>query len=89
MKMGGLGPRLRTRGGLSVRKRWTQTVMELKRTHRCPTCGWPSLKRVSIGIWSCMNCGSRFAGGAYQPTTKAGLAAQRVASSKTQPTTPI
>lgn len=89
MKKRRLGPRLRTRGGLSVRKRWIRTVMELKRPHKCPTCGWPSLKRMSIGIWSCENCGSRFAGGAYQPATKTGLASRRVASSKTQQSTII
>ncbi len=84
MKRRSLGSRLRTRGGLSVRKRWTRTVMELRRPQKCPTCGWPSLKRVSIGIWSCLNCGMRFAGGAYQPATKMGLASQRAASSKIQ-----
>lgn len=84
MRRRSLGLRLRTRGGLSVRKRWTQAVMELRRPHKCPTCGWSSLKRMSVGIWSCMNCGSKFAGGAYQPATKIGLASQRVASSKTQ-----
>lgn len=89
MKKKSLRPRLRTRGGLSVRKRWTQIVIELKRPHKCPTCGWPSLSRMSVGIWSCTSCGSRFAGGAYQPTTKTGAASQRVASSKPQQSQPI
>jgi large subunit ribosomal protein L37Ae len=84
VKRRSLGARLRTRGGLSVRKRWTQMVIELKRPHKCPTCGWPSLSRLSVGIWSCANCGSKFAGGAYQPTTKTGLTSHRVAGSKPQ-----
>jgi len=37
------------------------------------------VKRVSVGIWKCKKCGYTFAGGAYTPTTKLGIVANRIA----------
>ncbi len=74
----GYGLRLRTRGGASVRKRWTRIMTAMKASHRCPSCGGRSVKRVNAGIWSCEKCGYLFAGGAYQPTTKLGQTSMRV-----------
>lgn len=71
----GLGPRY----GATVRKRYTKVVTEMKKAHKCPQCGTASVRRESVGIWNCRKCGYTFAGGAYTPTTKLGVVAQRAA----------
>ncbi|MCD6480429.1 50S ribosomal protein L37ae [Candidatus Bathyarchaeota archaeon] len=71
------GPRLRTRGGATLRKRWTRVVSTLRRPHKCPRCSAMKVKRLSVGIWRCRKCGFTFAGGAYQPQTKLGKLAAR------------
>jgi len=70
---------LGTRYGATVRKRYIKVVTEMKRTHRCPQCGFPKVKRESIGIWKCKKCGFTFTGGAYTPATKLGIVARRAA----------
>lgn len=71
----GLGPRY----GATVRKRYVKVVTEMKKSHTCPQCGFPRVKRVSVGVWKCRKCGFTFAGGAYTPSTKLGAVAKRVA----------
>ncbi|MBM3292248.1 50S ribosomal protein L37ae [Candidatus Bathyarchaeota archaeon] len=71
------GLRLRTRGGAAIQKRWTRIVKQMKVPHKCPSCASPSVKRESTGIWNCHKCGFKFAGGAYVPSTKSGLASTR------------
>ncbi|MEM2946636.1 MAG: 50S ribosomal protein L37ae [Candidatus Bathyarchaeia archaeon] len=71
----GLGPRY----GATVRKRYIKIVAEMKKSHRCPRCGLPRVKRVSVGVWKCRKCGFTFTGGAYTPATKLGVVARRVA----------
>jgi len=70
---------LGVRYGSTVRKRYSKVVTELKKPHRCPQCGFPRVKRVSVGVWGCRKCGFTFTGGAYTPTTKLGIVAKRVA----------
>ncbi len=69
----GLGPRY----GGTVRKRYTKILTEMKKPHKCPQCGAESVRRKSVGIWTCRKCGLTFAGGAYTPTTKLGIVAKR------------
>ena len=64
------GLRLRTRGGTSVRKRWTKAVLSYRIHSTCPSCGIRAVRRVSVGIWRCEKCGYTFAGGAYTPRTR-------------------
>jgi len=71
----GLGPRY----GSTVRKRYIKVVTEMKKPHTCPQCGFPRVRRVSVGVWKCGKCGFTFTGGAYTPTTKLGVVARRVA----------
>ncbi|MCD6431167.1 50S ribosomal protein L37ae [Candidatus Bathyarchaeota archaeon] len=71
----GLGARY----GATVRKRYVKIVTQMKKPHRCPRCGFPRVKRVSVGVWRCTKCGFTFTGGAYTPTTKLGVVAKRVA----------
>ncbi len=70
---GRFGPRY----GSSVRKKIAQTETELKLKHECPKCGRKVVKRTSVGVWHCRECGNTFAGGAYAPVTKVGTVARR------------
>ena len=67
------------RYGSTVRKRYIKVVTEMKKPHKCPQCGFPSVKRESVGVWKCRKCGLIFTGGAYVPETKLGTVAKRVA----------
>ncbi len=71
----GLGPRY----GSTVRKRYMKVMVELKKPHRCPQCGFPRVKRESVGVWFCRKCGFKYTGGAYTPVTKLGTVAKRSA----------
>lgn len=75
----GLGPRY----GSTVRKRYSKVMSEMKRPHRCPQCGFPRVKRESVGVWKCKKCGFKYTGGAYTPTTKLGIVARRSAKGLT------
>ncbi|MEM1927835.1 MAG: 50S ribosomal protein L37ae [Acidilobaceae archaeon] len=58
------------RYGLSVRRRVRDILVKLRSPHTCPFCGKQgSVRRVSVGIWVCRKCGSRWAGGAYTPSS--------------------
>jgi large subunit ribosomal protein L37Ae len=77
-KMGlarGLGPRY----GSTVRKRYIKVMTEMRKPHRCPSCGLPRVKRESVGVWVCRKCGFKYTGGAYTPVTKLGAVAKRSA----------
>lgn len=69
----GLGARY----GGTVRKRYTKILTEMKHPHKCPQCGFESVRRKSVGVWNCRKCGITFTGGAYAPTTKLGTVAKR------------
>ncbi|MEM2094974.1 MAG: 50S ribosomal protein L37ae [Candidatus Bathyarchaeia archaeon] len=70
---GGLGARY----GTSVRKRVSRIGTQVRQKHECFKCGKVAVKRVSVGVWRCDECGSIFAGGAYTPATKVGTVARR------------
>ena len=70
---------LGVRYGSTVRKRYMKVMIELKKPHRCPQCGFNRVKRESVGIWKCKKCEFTFAGGAYTPVTKLGVVAKRAA----------
>ena len=60
-----------------------KVIIELKRPHKCPSCGFVSVKRESVGVWKCSKCSFTFSGGAYTPTTKLGVVAKRAAKGLT------
>ena len=70
---------LGVRYGTTVRKRYAKIVTELRKSHRCPACGFPRVKRQSVGVWKCGKCGHTYTGGAYTPMTKLAVVAKRVA----------
>ncbi len=74
---GGLGVKY----GVSVRKSHNKIITEVRQSHMCPNCGFKRVRRESVGIWACRKCGFKFTGGAYTPTTKLGITAERIAKS--------
>ncbi len=72
----GFGPRY----GVTLRKRYIKIISTMKTDHPCPQCGLKTVRRVSVGIWTCRKCGFTFAGGAYTPTTKIGVTSKRISS---------
>jgi len=74
---------LGSRYGATVRKRYVKVITELKRPHKCPSCGFVRVNRESVGVWKCGKCNFTFAGGAYTPATKLGAIAKRAAKGLT------
>jgi large subunit ribosomal protein L37Ae len=70
---GQFGPRY----GVRDRVRWRDVDRRMRAPHTCPGCGQPKLSRTDTSIWACRKCGTKFAGGAYQPQTDAGLSTQK------------
>jgi len=66
-KVGSTG-RYGVRYGRKIRQRLLKVEGTLKQKHKCPNCQKSSVKRVSLGIWSCDKCGHKFAGKAYRPS---------------------
>ena len=77
------------RYGSSVRKRYIKVVIELKKPHKCPQCGFLRVKRESVGIWKCRKCEYTLTGGAYTPVTKLGVVARRAAKSASKDTAAV
>jgi large subunit ribosomal protein L37Ae len=69
------------RYGSTVRKRYIDILVKMRKPHPCPQCGFRRVKRQSVGVWRCRKCGFTFAGGAYIPTTKLGIVSRRAAKS--------
>ena len=80
-KMKKVGPSrgLGVRYGSTVSKRYTKVIIGMKKKHKCPQCGFPKVRRESVGVWKCKKCNHTFAGGAYVPVTKLGIVAKRAA----------
>jgi len=63
---GKFGPRY----GRGVKVTYEEIEKKQKLKYKCPYCKRLTVKRVSAGIWQCMKCQKKFAGGAYSPTTE-------------------
>ncbi len=60
----------------ALHRRTVATIEKVqKAAHPCAKCGLTRVYRIHTGIWECQKCGYQFAGGAYAPTTGAGLGA--------------
>ena len=51
--------------GRTLRVRYSRIALLQKSKRRCPSCGALKLRREASGIWSCLKCGQKVAGGAY------------------------
>ena len=73
-KVVGVAGRYGPRYGVSVRKRVKEVLERRYSKHICPFCGSVgSVRRISVGLWTCRKCGAVWAGAAYTP--RSGLAA--------------
>lgn len=66
------------RGGRKLRKSYNKIKKAKVSKYMCPTCSKKSVKRITIGMWECVSCGSKYAGGAYEFTTSPGNVARRI-----------
>ena len=70
-KKAGVEARFGARYGVSVRRRAASTIRKVKKDYSCPVCQYQKVRRESAGIWRCRKCGHTFAGGVWQPFTRA------------------
>tara|TARA_Y100000310_G_C20703043_1_gene831891 strand:+ start:6555 stop:6761 length:207 start_codon:yes stop_codon:yes gene_type:complete len=66
-KLKGPAGRFGARYGIKIRKKVNLIEVKQKRKHICPYCDAVRVKRVSLGIYQCGKCKSKFTGGAYIP----------------------
>jgi large subunit ribosomal protein L37Ae len=67
-----IGARFGSRYGRKIRQRVHNIEKKYKYVKQvCPFCGKKSVKREAYGIYHCLNCDKKFAGGAYEPSTLA------------------
>ena len=74
----GLGARFGPRYGVSVRRRATSVIKRVRQSYTCPVCQYQKVKRVAAGVWTCKKCDHTFAGGVWEPFTRATVANQRI-----------
>ena len=74
----GATARFGSRYGGSVRRRAGAAIAKVKRSYTCPVCQYPKVKRQASGIWGCKKCGHTFAGGVWEPFTRASDANNRI-----------
>ena len=80
----GLAARFGARYGVSVRRNAAKVIAKKSRKYTCPVCQYQKVTRKSVGIWSCGKCKHTFAGGAWEPYTRASDANNRVIRRNTE-----
>ena len=70
--------RFGARYGVSVRRNAGSALAKKNAKYTCPVCHYRKVTRQSVGIWSCGKCGHTFAGGAWEPFTRASDANARI-----------
>jgi len=67
----GATARFGSRYGVSVRRRAGAAISKVKRSYTCPVCQYQKVRRQASGIWHCKKCDHTFAGGVWEPFTRA------------------
>ncbi len=65
-KIGAAG-RFGSRYGRKLRDKISEIEIIQRKKQQCPYCLKSGVKRLSVGVWHCNKCGSKFAGKAYTP----------------------
>ena len=58
--------RFGARYGKTIRKRVVEIENAQRKKQMCPYCRRPGAKRLSMAIFECKKCGSKFTGKAYK-----------------------
>lgn len=74
----GATARFGARYGVSVRRNSGAALAKKSAKYTCPVCQYRKVTRKSVGIWSCGKCDYTFAGGAWEPYTRASDANNRI-----------
>ncbi|MCH8329305.1 MAG: 50S ribosomal protein L37ae [Nanoarchaeota archaeon] len=74
-KVGKLGSakRFGARYGSKPKHMFAKIEKEQRKKHRCPYCNAVKVKRISMGIWHCRKCNSKFTGKAYTIAKSVGV----------------
>merc|ERR1712216_833877 len=75
-KKAGICGKYGTRYGATLRKVVKKYEISQHAKYNCTFCGKDSVKRTNVGIWHCKSCNKTLAGGAWQPSTTAAVAAK-------------
>lgn len=65
-KKTGSAGRFGSRYGRTIRQKVADIEKRQKRKQLCPYCKHNTAKRISMGIFSCLKCNSKFTSGAYE-----------------------
>ena len=76
-KKAGITGKYGARYGGSLRKISRKYEVAQRMKYTCSFCGKNSLKRQSVGIWTCTACFKTISGGAWTPSTNNALAANQ------------
>ncbi|MBT3940725.1 50S ribosomal protein L37ae [Candidatus Woesearchaeota archaeon] len=68
-KLGSAG-RFGARYGRKIKHKINDVEKILRAKHTCPFCKKVGVKRLSVGIWYCNKCDSKYAGQAYNSNVK-------------------
>lgn len=63
--------RFGARYGKTVKDKFGVIEQQQRQKYNCPSCSREQVKRVSLGIWQCSKCGTKFASKAYTVAKKA------------------
>ncbi len=74
----GATARFGARYGVSVRRNSASALAKKNAKYTCPVCQYRKVTRRSVGIWHCNKCDYTFAGGAWEPYTRASDANNRI-----------
>ena len=70
------GKRFGARYGRSLRNKFVAIENLKNREYKCPSCHYPKVQRLAVGIWHCKKCDVKFTGKAYTPEIKGKLQEQ-------------
>ncbi|MFP4423973.1 MAG: 50S ribosomal protein L37ae [Candidatus Woesearchaeota archaeon] len=70
-RLSGSAKRFGSRYGRSIREKVAKIEKTARMKHKCPYCNKTKVRRLSVGIWGCQSCGSKFTGQAYTPILRA------------------
>ncbi len=52
--------------GKKIRKKIDALRKTSSKRYKCPSCSRIAVKRVSVGVWQCKKCKTKFASKAYE-----------------------